>query len=257
MPHSEHVVDGPVAPTHGAAAYDLVDVAAAMRTLSQQVAEGDGDRGPLEWLVAIAVERVPGARWASVSMLRGGRFTTTATTGEQAVRADVLQYEIGSGPCVDAVLGDSLYVTGEVSTDSRWSEWGRRASAEVGVHSVLSQRLHLYDQSGVVAGLNIYSDAHEAFDRAAVGVGLILATHGGLALSQLLASRRAGNLSEALQSNREIGVAMGILMHHHRFTRQEAFDVLRVASQNSNRKLATIAAEVADTGMLTIDHHGT
>ena len=35
-----------------------------------------------------------------------------------------------------------------------------------------------------MAGLNIYSDAHDAFDRAAVGVGLILATHGALVLSE-------------------------------------------------------------------------
>jgi AmiR/NasT family two-component response regulator len=105
----------------------------------------------------------------------------------------------------------------------------------------------------VVAGLNIYSDASEAFDRAAVGVALILATHGAMVLSERLASREAGHLGKALISNREIGVAMGILMSQRRFTRQEAFDVLRVASQNSNRKLADIAVEVADTGTLTID----
>ena len=186
-------------------------------------------------------------------MLRSGRFTTAASTAEQAVRADVLQYDIGSGPCVDAVLKEALYVTGEVTTDPRWADWGRRAHTEVGVNSVLSQRLHLQDQDEVVAGLNIYSDASRAFDRAAVGVALILATHGAMVLSQQLASREAGNLGKALISNREIGVAMGILMNQYRFTRQEAFDVLRVASQNSNRKLADIAVEVADTGTLTID----
>jgi hypothetical protein len=42
-------------------------------------------------------------------------------------------------------------------------------------------------------------------------------------------------------------VAMGILMQRNQFTRQQAFDVLRVASQSSNRKLADIASEVADT----------
>jgi len=71
-----------------------------------------------------------------------------------------------------------------------------------------------------------------------------------------LASQRVENLTKALQSNREIGVAMGVLMNQHQFTRQEAFDVLRVASQNSNRKLADIAVEVVDTGALTIEHHG-
>jgi ANTAR domain len=57
---------------------------------------------------------------------------------------------------------------------------------------------------------------------------------------------------KALESNRDIGVAMGVLMQTHRFTREQAFDVLRVASQDTNRKLADIAAEVADTGVLSI-----
>ena len=48
---------------------------------------------------------------------------------------------------------------------------------------------------------------------------------------------------------------MGILMQGQRFTRQEAFDVLRVASQNSNRKLAEVASDVADAGTLTIPRY--
>lgn len=252
MSQPEHTIGRPVGPPSESAEYDLVEVAAAMRSLSKRVAEHDRGGGPLESLVDIAVERVPGARWASVSMLRRGRFTTEASTGDHALRADLLQYEIGSGPCVDAVLEDSVYVTGDVSSEPRWSEWGQRAAAEVGVTSVLSQRLHLEDQNGVVAGLNIYSDERDAFDRAAVGIGLILATHGAVVLSETLLTNRARNLAKALQSNRDIGMAMGILMHKHRFTRQEAFDVLSVASQNSNRKLADLAAEVVDTGTLTI-----
>lgn len=238
----------------GAGEYDLVEIAAAMSSLSRRVAGDGADRASLDELVRVAAERVPGACWVSVSMVRSGRFRTAASTAEEAVRADVLQYDMGSGPGVDAVLTGSLYVTGDVSTDPRWPQWGRRANIEVGVNSVLSQRLHLQDDGGVVAGLNIYSDASRAFDRAAVGVALILATHGAMVLSEQLASQQAGTLGRALQSNREIGVAMGILMSQHRFTRQEAFDVLRVASQNSNRKLADIAVEVADTGTLTIDH---
>lgn len=256
MPHPEDVRTHGAAPAAPPAEYDLVGVAAAMRSLSESVAAQEDERQPLEVLVAAAVERVPGVQWASVSMLRAGSFTTMAATGEEAVRADALQYEIGSGPCVDAVLEDSLYVTGDVSGDPRWGEWGRRAGAEVGVTSVLSQRLHLVDQNGVVAGLNLYAGKAHAFDEASVGVALILATHGAMVLSQFLASHRAVNLSKALQSNREIGVAIGILMQRHLFTQQEAFDVLRVASQNSNRKLADVAADVVETGMLAIHPRG-
>jgi len=246
-PQTAHA--GPV-PSSPLGEYDLVAVAEAMRLLSERMSD-PLDR-PLNHLVAAAVETVEGARWASVSVLRTERFSTAAASAEQAVRADALQYEIGSGPCVDAVLDDSVYVSGDVGSQDRWSEWGLRAHAELGISSVLSQRLHLHEEAGVVAGLNIYSDAKDAFDRSAVGVGLVLATHGAVVLSQMFASNRAGNLTKALQSNREIGVAMGILMQRHRFTRQEAFDVLRVASQNSNRKLSDVAADVADTGTLTI-----
>jgi len=250
MSQSQHNVHTGTQVTSVPGEYDLVEVAEAMRLLSERMAD-HVDR-PLEHLVSVAVDTVDGARWASVTVLRANQFSTAASTGDQAVRADALQYELGTGPCVDAVLQDSTYVTGDVGSEPRWSTWGRRASTEVGVHSVLSQRLHLHEQVGVVAGLNIYSDAKDAFDRAAVGVALILATHGAVVLSDQLAGNRARNLTKALQSNREIGVAMGILMQQHRFTRQEAFDVLRVASQNTNRRLADVAVEVADTGTLTI-----
>jgi len=249
MSHTEHATSSRTAPCEFTE-YDLLKVAEAMCSLSERLADDAGQ--PLDLLVEVAVERVPGARWASVSMKRGDHFTTAASTAEQAARADFLQYEIGSGPCVDAVLEDSVFVTGDVTTGGRWREWGRRANAEVGITSVFSQRLHHHDSGGVVAGLNVYSDGHDAFDRAAVGMGLILATHGAMVFSEMLATNRAVNLERALQSNREIGVAMGILMQQNRFSRQQAFDVLRVASQNSNRKLADIASEVADTGTLAI-----
>ena len=58
------------------------------------------------------------------------------------------------------------------------------------------------------------------------------------------------NLQRALLSNREIGVAMGVLMTRHHVTRDQAFGLLRMASQNSNRKLHDVALEVTDTGAL-------
>jgi hypothetical protein len=185
-------------------------------------------------------------------MLHTGRFSTIASTDPAAERADTLQYEIGSGPCVDSVLESSLFVTGDVASDGRWPAWGRRVASEVGVRSVLAQRLHLHDEPEPIAALNLYSDRSDAFDDHSVGFALILAAHGAAVVGQSVARDQAKNLMLALKSNRDIGVAMGILMQQHRFTREEAFDVLRVASQHTNRKLADIAVEVADTGTLEI-----
>ncbi len=49
-------------------------------------------------------------------------------------------------------------------------------------------------------------------------------------------------------------MAMGVVMATYKVTRDQAFDLLRVASQNSNRKLADIATEVIDTGALSLPH---
>ena len=168
------------------------------------------------------------------------------------MRADILQYRIGAGPAVDAVHDGGVYVTGDVAADPRWGQWGRRVQAEVGVKSVMTQRLHLHDDSGVIAALNIYSDQPDVFTDQAVGVGLVLATHGALLVTAMQAEDKSANLRQALESNREIGVAVGVLMTVHHVTQAQAFDLLRAVSQHTNRKLAVVAQEVADTGTLTM-----
>lgn len=233
-----------------ASVHDLRAIAAAMRALSDRGAAGSDL--PLQGLVEFALDLVPGVRWASVSTLHHGRFRTDAATAPEATRADALQYEIGSGPCVDSALEQSLNVIGDVETDPRWPAWGRRVAEAVGVRSVLAQRLQLHSDPQPIAALNLYSDEVDAFDDSAVGVALVLATHTAAVVSESLAQDRAHNLTRALESNRAIGVAMGILMEQHRLTRAEAFDVLRVASQDSNRKVSDIALDVADTGSLEI-----
>jgi hypothetical protein len=45
---------------------------------------------------------------------------------------------------------------------------------------------------------------------------------------------------------------MGVLVATLKVTRDQAFDLLRIASQNSNRRLVHIAAEVNDTGVLPL-----
>jgi hypothetical protein len=153
---------------------------------------------------------------------------------------------------MDTAPDDMVYVTGDVASDNRWGSWGRRVHDEFGLVSVLSQRLTLLDDSGAVAALNVYSADRDAFDDHAVGMALVMATHGSLLVTAALARSRAMNLTQALESNREIGVAMGVLMHRHRITRVEAFEALRAASQDSNRKLSAVAREVADTGTLAV-----
>lgn len=244
-----YAVSAPPVTDDGSA--DLLAIAEALRVVARRSA-GNGGRPPLEELVLATREQISTASTVSVTVLRSGRFRTEASTDEVALRADALQYEIGSGPCVDAVLDDSIYVTQDVALDGRWAQWGRRVSREVGLRSVLAYRLAMLDDVGTIAALNVYSDRVGAFDDRDLGTGLVLATHGSLLVTAQLARDKAENLLKAMESNREIGMAMGILMQRHQLDRDQAFAVLRVASQDSNRKLADIAREVADTGILAI-----
>ncbi len=231
----------------------LVALAEALRPLAGLV--GDEGGGPaLDELVRVAVAHVPGAGSASLTLRRGTRLTTEAATDETARQADRLQLGRGSGPGTDAAFDDSVYVTGDVGSDTRWPRWGHAVHDELGVRSVLWQRFTLLGEPDVVAALTIYSEQRDAFDDRAAGMSLVLASHGSLLVTAALARGRATNLLRALESNREIGVAIGILMQQHRITRDAAFDVLRAASQHSNRKLSEVASEVADTGILAVHH---
>lgn len=73
-------------------------------------------------------------------------------------------------------------------------------------------------------------------------------------LEELLAGtqREVHHLQVALESNRDIGVAIGILMAADKVTRQAAFEMLRTTSQHQNRKLRAIAADVIETGELPV-----
>jgi hypothetical protein len=66
------------------------------------------------------------------------------------------------------------------------------------------------------------------------------------------AQTRAVNLEAALESNREIGIAVGVLMSLHKVTKEHAFDVLRAASQRTHRKLRDVAVDVTETGSIEL-----
>lgn len=61
---------------------------------------------------------------------------------------------------------------------------------------------------------------------------------------------KIANLEQALITCRRIGAAIGILMSVRKVTEDQAFAVLKVASQHGHRKLREIADEVLLTGTL-------
>jgi hypothetical protein len=227
-----------------------VELAILFASIGRQLASFDRTDTVFRALCATAVERVPGGEFAGVTIGQDGAFKTVGATSDLVHKADRIQYDLRSGPCVDAIVHDTVFDTPDLRSDRRWPEFGRQAFDATGIVSMLSLRLYVENDHAVVAALNMYSTQPAAFGEPAATIALLLATHGAIAVSNAAARERAANLEKALENSREIGVAMGIVMHQQKTTRDQAFDLLRIASQHTHRKIAEIAAEVADTGQL-------
>jgi len=239
----------------------LLEQVPALRMVAEAFADlgarigAASSKNVLEAITEVTSERLTGATSVSITQLRGSSYWTAAAIDDRARRADAIQYELGSGPCIDAIVKETLYWPTDLSHDPRWPEFGRRVVDEIGFRSMLSYRMNVGDQ-GSAAGLNIYGDEENAFTDSDVMLGLLLATHGAQAATAAGHREHVDNLERALQSNRVIGTAMGILMAQHMVTQDQAFDLLRIASQNTNRKLAEVARDVTETGALDVSPEG-
>jgi hypothetical protein len=211
---------------------------------------GPGDA--LRYISHHAIEVIPAAEAAAVTIGQKNNFETIAATSDLPMKVDRIQYELDSGPCVDAVKQQTVFKVADLGTDPRWPEFGPRALDETGVQSMLSFRMYLEDSPGMLAGLNMYSKKPDAFGSEDEFLGLLLSTHGALAVTTMQHAEATGHLRTALASNRRIGAAVGILMANHKITEDQGFDLLRIASQHSHRKLRDLANDVVETGHLEL-----
>ena len=184
-----------------------------------------------------------------MTMVEGNRPPrTTAGTSELPYQWDQLQYEHGEGPCLGAIAANGVELVPDLRTENRWPLFTRAIVDQTPARSMLSFRLFLTEQNR--AALNLYATRPGAFTDQSTATGSIFAAYASMALLAAARHDTANHLTRALETNREIGVAMGILMANGKLTSPQAFDQLRTASQNFNRKLHDIAADVALTGAL-------
>lgn len=195
-------------------------------------------RSTLDQIMALAPQAVA-CDYAGITLLHGRRDVETAAASDELVRkADALQYDLGEGPCLQAIWSHDTFVVEDVASDERWPHWGPMA-AEMGLHSILAIRLFT---AGTTHGaLNLYGATPRLFDADDVAVAHVFATHASVALA---AARQQDNLRRAIDARHLIGQAQGILMERFDIDADRAFAVLRRYSQDSNVKLRTIAEQV-------------
>jgi GAF domain-containing protein len=216
-----------------------------MGRIARTLQEGHGDvERTLHSITTAAVRTVPGAEFASISLVTNRRVHPRGATTELAEEIDGLQTEYDQGPCLDSLREHYTVRIDDFATEQRWPRFAA-AACRRGAGSLLS--FQLFTDGANLGALNLYAKVPHAFGDDSETVGRIFASHAAIALS---AARQEENLRHALDGRDLIGQAKGILMERYRLPAAQAFELLVLASTHTNRKLFDIADELTSTGAL-------
>jgi hypothetical protein len=193
----------------------------------------------------IAMATIEGCDFAGVLLTKRVTVTSASQTGPIMDLADALQSHDCEGPCLDPKSHQAIFDAVDLEDDDLWPNHAPAASSAV-MHNVLAVPL---GESGI---LNLYARYPASFGAADRVKGALLASLASIALSvarvREAEARRTHNLNVALGTREIIGQAEGILMERERITGDQAFDILRRASQKLNIKLREVAQFLIETG---------
>jgi GAF domain-containing protein len=211
-------------------------IAAAARAMNQHQSLEE----TLQTIAEVARDSVPGFDQVGISTLhKNGEVRTRAFTGELVLRLDKIQYSLGEGPCVDTLRDSDVVVAPGVRHDQRWPRYVPQA-VELGLRSQLAVKLYL-DDEGTLGGINFYSTISDEIDQDVPALARMFAVHSAIALGH---AHERETLSEALQSRKVIGQAIGIVMERYQMNEDRAFAFLVRASSHANIKLRDVAQEL-------------
>ncbi|KGN40951.1 GAF and ANTAR domain-containing protein [Knoellia aerolata] len=213
----------------------------------------------LDRVVEAVRRHVTGCDEVGITLLVDARPRTAAYSTVATLEVDALQYQLDEGPCLDASRLRAEVVADLGVPDERWPRFSRAARAD-GVRSVMA--LPLISGDECVGALNLYGREPHAFDAFEAGLARVAAARVADAVVAVIrlegALRLAGQLEQAMASRAVIEQAKGVLMAVRGIDEHEAFDWLRMTSQNRNVKLRSLAEQVVAgvTGGLGASHDG-
>lgn len=230
----------------GSPAVDWESLVSTFADVSRRLLPQDSLHTTLDTIVDLAVETLDACDDAGVTLVRsrGTRIwiETPASHGEIGETIDALQQALREGPCLDAAWDDERIEVNDLGQEKRWPRFTAQV-VELGVQSLLAFRL--FDLRGTMGALNLYAHRRYAFGPWDRHVGALFASHAAVALA---GSLQQDQLRQAIETRQVIGQAIGVLVERHRYTPEQAFAVLRQASQRANIKLRDLATRLMETG---------
>jgi GAF domain-containing protein len=201
--------------------------------------------GELAQHTAIGLSHAERAVICAVTVARPKRPAATGAGSQRTFELEELQAEAGEGPCITAMSGARTVYVRDVARESRWPDFGQ-AAAERGYVAVLAVPIGLDD--GCRAALSFYATHRSGFTESEIFTAEDFARQVSMPLRLAL---RIGRLQEArddlesaMKSRTVIDMAIGVVMAQNRCRPDEAFTLLRKASNARNTKVREVASSI-------------
>ncbi|MGW7262211.1 GAF and ANTAR domain-containing protein [Streptomyces sp. NPDC054842] len=212
--------------------------------ITQWLLDTDSLQDFLQALADAALE-LSDAEGSGVTLEREGRPVTVVSSGPPAPKLDEKQYGQDDGPCLESLRTGQEITVHDMLRETRWGDYPSYAAA-CGIRSSISLPIAAHTHSA--GALNLYVGPPDALGHSDLDALRSLADQatGAIALAQRLSDAQefAEQLKTAMDSRSVIDQALGVIMGQRRCTAEEAFGILRSASQHRNVKLRDLCTQM-------------
>lgn len=201
----------------------------------------------LDVIVGHATARAGDGTSAAITVRLGRQAVVAAATDERSEACDRAEQAAGDGPCLESARQGRIVVVEDVHEDDRWPRW-RAATLDAGFRSAaalpatgeqgldLDLAINLYRVEPGDWDLDVLADVGRFADDAARAVAVAARVEEQGRVNE--------DLRQAMAARTVIDQALGVVMAQNRCGPEEAFGILRRASQSRNQKMRVLAAEI-------------
>jgi GAF domain-containing protein len=201
-------------------------------------------------LSSLAQETVHGSCGAGVSVMEGGRRTSSGSTDARVQQADAMQYELDEGPCLTAAASRELVRMDDLSTDRRWPRWVA-AALPLGLRAAMSAPLVAGDES--LGAIKVYAEVAGTFDLHAEQLLTLFSAQAAVLVANVQSYERAQRLSEgmreAIRGRDAVNLAKGVLMARSNLDEETALALLLRRAEKEETSVAEAARALVDSAV--------
>ncbi|CCH29510.1 GAF and ANTAR domain-containing protein [Actinosynnema sp. NPDC047251] len=204
-------------------------------------------------ITSLAADVVAGAVGAGLTLVGPDeRRVTAAATDPVVERADALQYELGQGPCLEAVARRDVVRVDDIIRDDRWPSWSR---AVTGLHLRSSLSAPMLSGSGLLGAIKVYASEPAVLDERDEHRLTVFAGQAAILLANVRTAEDARQVSDdlkrALRERDVVTLAKGVLIARSGVGEQDAFVELASRARANGRTLVAEAEHLVRTAVRT------